>query len=268
MHGINGLYILPFLILHDAFSSVWNFFSRLFSRRRDVKSVSPPIDKTSLAYLENVYIETRKQQFLKTYEKEDPEFFSQNIEKIFYDKRALHEYLKDTNNSLEKVWKTRILIEHTPRGNVFMYYDPYKQAFTYYSDQTTIPYNVINSVAMKYVITYLCRDFFLDDNIVPKEHISRLTPKEEPSTKSTPLNNTSKSPFVKPRTYNAVSGKTDMTVEKVTNRFVHLGKVRNYSVLSKSAVKNANNGFQTSLLASPKLSYEDYKKLKQSTIVM
>lgn len=267
---MNGLYMLPFLILHDAFSSVWNFLSRLFSRTIDVKSLSPPkppIDKTSLVYLESVYVEMRKQQFLKTYEKEDADFFSKNIEKVFYDKTALNECLKDEHNSLEKAWKTRILIEHTPRGNVFMYYDPYKQAFTYYSDQTTLPYNVINSVAMKYVITYLCRDFFFDDSVVPKAHISRLTPKEEP-VKPIPLNKTSKSPFVKPKTYNAVSAKTDIVVEKVTNRFVHLGKVRNYSVLTKSAVKNANNGFQTSLLASSKLSYEEYKKLKQSTIVM
>ena len=266
MYGINALYFLPFLILHDAFSKIWNFISRFFAKARDAKSLPRPIDKTSLAYLEKEYIEMRTRNFLKTYEKEDAEFFSQNIEKVFYDKNDLNECLRDEHNSLEKGWKTRILIEHTPRGNVFMYYDPYKQAFAYYSDQTTIPYNVINSVAMKYVITYLCRDFFLDDAIVPRCHISRLTPKEDP-VKPLSINN-SKSPFVKPKTYNAVSGKTNVTPEKITNRFVHLGKVRNYSVLSKSVVKNANNGFQTSLLASPKLSYEDYKKLKQTTTVL
>jgi hypothetical protein len=265
MYGINGLYFLPFLILHDAFSTVWHFISRLFGKSRE-RLQSTAVDKTSLVYLENVYVETRKQQFLRTYERKDPAFFSQTIDKVFYDKTALNQILTDENNSLEKTWKTRILIEYTPRGNVFMHYDPYKQAFAYYSDQTVIPYHVMNAVAMKYVITYLCRDFFIDDAIVPKEHVSRLMPKEEPA-KCIPAT-AEKSPFVKPKTYNSVSNKTDSRVEKVTNRFVHLGKVRNYSVLSKPEVKNANNGFQTALLVSPKLSYEEYKKLRQQTTVI
>lgn len=267
MYGINGLYYLPFLILHDAFFTVWRFLSSVFGKSRETPSLPAPpaIDKTSLAYLENEYIHARKQQLLRTYEK-DAAFFSQNIEKVFYDKPALNELLKDENNSLEKVWKTRILIDHTPRGNVFMYYDPYKQAFSYYSDQTVIPYQVINAVAMKYVITYLCRDFFLDDSVVPKEHVSPLFSNDEPAKRV--VNTTSKLPFVKPKTYNSVSNKTDVTVEKVTNRFVHLGKVRNCNILSKSNIKNANNGFKTALLASNKLSYEEYKKMKHKTTVL
>jgi hypothetical protein len=118
---------------------------------------------------------------------------------------------------------------------------------------------------MKYVITYFCRDFFIDDAFVPKEHVSPLLTKDEPAKRSP--NITGKSPFIKPKTYNSVSNKTDITVEKVTNRFVHLGKVRNYNVLSKTAVKNANNGFKTSLLASNKLSYEEYKKLRQTAAI-
>lgn len=269
MHGINRLYFLPFLILHDAFSNVWKFFSRFFGKTTPASAVAVAVDKTSLAYLEKEYIEMRKRNFLKTYENEDTAFFSQNIESAFYDKSKLCELLRDEHNLLEKGWKTRILIEHTPRGNVFMHYDPYKPAFAYYSDQTTIPYPVINAVAMKYVITYLCRDFFIDNSIVPKEYISRLTPKDEQVKPSKPISSSSsKSPFVKSKMYNDVSGKTDAAQEKITNRFVHLGKVRNYDVLSKSVLKNGNNGFKTSLLPSNKLSYEDYKKMKQSTTVL
>lgn len=239
----------------------YQLISRILNKSRDTPSL-PPIDKTSLAYLETEYVDTRKKQFLKTYEKEGSRaYFSTNIERVFYDPKALNELLTDETNSLEKAWKTRILIEHTPRGNVFMFYDPYKQAFSYYSDQTVIPYQVMNAVAMKYVITYLCRDFFMDDSVVPKEDVSPLFVREEPKRVAP---KTEKSPFVKPKTYPSVSTKTDIAIEKVTNRFVHLGKVRNYELLSKSQVKqNANNGFQTSLLASNKLSYEEYKKLRQ-----
>jgi hypothetical protein len=266
MHGMNGLYFLPFLIIRDLIDSVKKWFSQWFEQKKTVKPVEKK-DTTSLIYLETTYEEKCKDKFLKTYEKEGTNF-SVNIDPEFYDKKLLSSILEDVDNHLEKKWKTRMLIEHTPRGNVIMYYDAFKQAFAYYSDQAAMPYHVINAVAMKYVTTFLCRDFFLDDGVVPKDKISRLTPKEEPkpaiSTTTTTIQ--SKSPFIKPKNYHAVSGKTELSKkvqEKVTNRFVHLGKIRNLTIMQKAVRPNANNGFQTSLLPETKLSYEEYKKLKQ-----
>lgn len=268
MHGMNGLYFLPFLIICDLIDSVKKWFSQWFEQKKTAKPVEKK-DTSSLMYLETMYEDKCKHRFLKTYEKDDTDF-SVNIEPAFYDKKLLSTILEDENNSLETTWKTRMLIEHTPRGNVVMYYDAFKQAFAYYSDQAAMPYHLINAVAMKYVTTFLCRDFFLDDGVVPKDQISRLTPKEE----TKPANSTttattipSKSPFMKAKNYNAVSGKTELSKkipEKVTNRFVHLGKIRNLKLLKKPAVVNANNGFPTSLLPSAKLSYEEYKKLKEN----
>ena len=71
--------------------------------------------------------------------------------------------MQDNLNYLEKKWKTRVLIEYTPRGNIIMYYNPYKMGFSYYCDSTGIPYPILNAVAMKFVIMFNCRDFFIDE---------------------------------------------------------------------------------------------------------
>jgi flagellar biosynthesis GTPase FlhF len=72
---------------------------------------------------------------------------------------------------LELQWKRRLLHESTPRGNIIMYYDIYKQAFTYVSDQQ-MNYDILNACAMKYVRIFRCLDFFVDVNILPSGYIS------------------------------------------------------------------------------------------------
>ena len=73
-----------------------------------------------------------------------------NVEKEFYTKETYNNALEQENNILESNWKKRILIENTPRGNVYMYYDAYKLGFSYYSDTSSLSYNLLNAVAMKY----------------------------------------------------------------------------------------------------------------------
>jgi hypothetical protein len=93
--------------------------------------------------------------------------FSSNIEPEIYDKTRLNEILFYDDNVLEKAWKRRILIENTPRGNIYMYYDIFKCGFAYYADQTGIPYTILNAVAMKYVMIFFCRDFYMDEATIP-----------------------------------------------------------------------------------------------------
>ena len=97
-----------------------------------------------------------------------------NIDCAFYLKELYKEAIKEQNNALEKIWKQRIIIVATPScGNVIMFFDPYKGGFAYYSDQS-MPYPLLNAVAMKYVVMYRCRDFFLDETVVPADSPSPL----------------------------------------------------------------------------------------------
>jgi len=97
---------------------------------------------------------------------ENNEKNNENIDKIVYLKSDFFEVLSDPKNRLEPVWKKRILIENTPRGNIYMYYDIFKHGFAYYSDQTGIPYPILNAVAMRYVTVFRCMDFFFDETIL------------------------------------------------------------------------------------------------------
>ena len=70
----------------------------------------------------------------------------------------------------------KILTEKTMETfrTVDMFYDVYKQGFAYYSDQNSLPYSVLNGAAMKYVIMFGCRDFYMDENFLPNDYICPL----------------------------------------------------------------------------------------------
>jgi len=84
----------------------------------------------------------------------------------------------DLPPDLETVWKQRVLLENTPKGNVCMFYDLYKQAFAYHSD-SQISYDVLNACAMKYTRIYACYDFFADTLLRDKNPFCEMKEEEE-----------------------------------------------------------------------------------------
>jgi len=77
-----------------------------------------------------------------------------------------------------KKFKNKYIIEHTPLGNVLLFYNHDKLAFEYYSD-LTIPYRYLDSVARKYVLTYNYRPLYIDMEEELKECEKRLQEKEK-----------------------------------------------------------------------------------------
>ena len=217
------------------------------------------------------YIEPLKLKFLQTFQEDNTHSWNSNIEDEVKDKDQLNEALKNPNNELEKKWRSRILIENTPRGNVIMFYDLYKQAFSYYCDQARMPYDVMNVVAMKYVLTFHCRDFFVDSNVLPEKKSSPLDEKREDTVNKIVgdgniiTSKHDKSAFAKFKTYNNATKKVGISPEndKVINCFLHLGASRNWSPITKKTKPNPLNGFKTDLVPSSnnnnKMSYLDYK---------
>lgn len=76
-----------------------------------------------------------------------------------------------------KKFKKNYVIEHTPLGNVLMFYNHDKLAFEYYSD-LTIPYRYLETVARKYVVTYNYRPLYIDMEDELKEYEKKLQEKE------------------------------------------------------------------------------------------
>ena len=195
--------------------------------------------------------------------------YNKNIDALFYDRSAYKKLMEESNNFLEKEWKSRILYETTPQGNVIMYYDVYKEGFVYYSDQTGIPYRLLNIVAMKYTITYRCIDFYIDEQFIPNNPSFMITfiRNEEQSEndkkqkirkellsmneKINPLlNHSENSPFVKFKSSSKPNtivsdpiNKIDPVkpINNIRNKFIYMGKVNNFSMIQKPPTNKQKN---------------------------
>lgn len=271
---------------------VTQFVYRVILKRSN--QIEPP----SVLKTETIkYYETAKTKLLNTYNS-DTYNADENIDVLFYDKTQYASEMEIHNNEQERIWKRRVLMDSTPRGNLIMYYDPYKLGFAYYSD-TYLPYHILNAAAMKYVVMYRCRDFFVDELIIPETHPSKIgkmyfvekdAKKESHNSANTAANTVANSSvnssanssvnsavFAQLKNYNKPSGrvstetskttdsKTEVKPEKIKNVFVNLGKIANYSIIQKTPKTFATNGFRTGLLPDVKISWSDYKKMKTNT---
>lgn len=257
---------------------------------------------------EDEYIKLIREKFDGTYcIASNTEKYNENVDPVFLNKLLYDETTKIPDGELEKSWRRRILFEFTPRGNVIMFYDPYKQGFSYYSDQN-ISYAILNAVAMKYVITYRCRDFFMDEQIVPEEFISRileLSKKEEQEKKKDHKKivdqiDTKSGPFAKFKSYVKPSDpiiasaliKNKINLPKmgdlrtqspivnkdlVKNKFIHLGKTMNWNILKPLEKKNSVTYPKTSLLSSLEnnsevqtrvFSYKNFKAIREPMVTL
>jgi len=168
---------------------------------------------------------------------------SSNICFLFYKKNAFQEYMKNPNTNIEKTWKSRIQITSTPRGNIIMFYDAYKLGFSYYCDQNVVSYDILNAVAMKYVMLYNCAHFFIDELVLPEDI-------ETPLNIHYILENTSSTRTNKQaqiNTFKQINKKPQQQKKDILrNKFIYLGTLRNFSICQKS--EPVNTGFKSSLL--------------------
>jgi len=155
----------PFSLFNNLFT-VFKCVSQLFFVKKP--RLTSPIDPIFS------FIISRHRKFSRTFQPDNYNNFSSNIDAVFYKRKELYQIMLVENNYLEKEWKSRIMIDTTPRGNIIMFYDVYKQGFAYYSDQNSLPYSVLNGAAMKYVIMFGCRDFYMDENFLPDDFTSPL----------------------------------------------------------------------------------------------
>jgi hypothetical protein len=216
------------------------------------------------------YIKPRKAKLLRTYE--TGLNMNTNIDQRIYNKKTFNELLKDEANDIERLWKTRILYESTPRGTIMMYYDIYKQGFAYYADQNGVPYSILNGMAMKYVVTFFCRDLFFDEETITIERIPPLVKifeDDDKPVKETVNKEKENQPFAKLKNYqntetnpNAKKTVDDKPLEKpkMKNKFISLGKMHNFSVIQRrpKQLKGNSNTRYDGLFAG-KISYKDFK---------
>jgi hypothetical protein len=170
---------------------------------------------------------------------------------------------KDRDIINEDSWsylRNNILMEHTPLGNVIMYYDSVKDTFCYYSDRI-IPYKYIDTVCRKYVIKFKCVKLYfdIDNNIVDNSINTTTQTPTQTQTKEIKEEeeDNNKNIFVKLKSYNksnladGVSGAStakSSDQNRYINRYTYEGKLMNFNMLQKPEKK--------------KFSYLDFKKVK------
>jgi len=228
---------------------------------------TPPIKPKTDAQLQKEYCNQKRatfKRFLNNPNRND------SIDPLFYNKTSYELYMQDQNTHIEKKWKSRILLETTPRGNVLMYYDAYKMGFAYFFDQTSMSHEILNACAMKYVQTFRCSDFFVDEiellqletietkNATIENEITELVKKN---------NNLMNWHYTPLKLTHAVSKSLKNKNENIRNKFMYLGKISNGNCLLLQAPEKKKNSllFKSSLLENMgseqnRLSYRDFKQ--------
>ncbi len=234
------------------------------------------------------YINKNKDQLLKSYTSDKN--MSENIESLFYNKKEYTAFMKNDKNEIETAWKTRILYENTPKGSIIMFYDAYKQAFTYYTDQTSMPITILNAVAMKYVIRFFCRDFYYDEDTLKCDKVSdendadneidedtekvfienvyispliKIHNDDEDKKKKELKNILKNAPFARLKSNKKMKEEEEETKkdkkpmkEQSVNRFVSLGKIYNFHILQKKHTQ-----------ANKNTSYDDMFNTSKASII-
>jgi hypothetical protein len=213
-------------------------FSRIWFHFFPKPALEIPKDETLL------FIEKQTDRFLYLFTLPDEErnLWNKNIDDRMYSLDSFQKLMLDETNELEPEWKRRILMVSTPRGNVIMFYDIYKQAFAYVSDQH-MNYPILNACAMKYVEIYNCIDFFIDGNVLPEGFVSPFVLLQEEAEKREKEKQVEKkkemgihlgnAPFAKLKTYKVSDEKQEPVKIQPTNIFRYLGKISNLSLLQK-----------------------------------
>ena len=179
----------------EIFKSIWKWITIVFFYTKNTtinisyminrnmnNYFNPPIIKP--IYKSEPEFETVYKKELAFFKTEPIENANSNIEKDLYDYDKRKTIFSETANETEKRWRSRILIEHTYRGNVIMYFNPYLLSYHYYSDEQIIPYKILEQVATRYVVMFRCKDFFIDVEKRTGNKILDVLQREEDSLKS------------------------------------------------------------------------------------
>ena len=246
-------------------------FKKMYKKVQNMFFLTPIIQKHSKL---KDYINIQNEMFIKLCSQGT---HSSNINETIYDKDTYNEVLKDSNNTLEPYWKSNILMDTLYRDDdvpvlTVMYYDIYKQGFGYIADDNKLSYKALNAMAMKYVKTFHCMDFYFDEKSLTSNN------KELPLLKSVFLDDDKKEKtntndanetnnddvFAKLKPKNKKRNDNDKKEKNyLKNKFIYGGKLLDFCLLKKSKKTKQNNDSDNSNMFGEVLSYKDYKNSKK-----
>tara|TARA_B110000967_G_scaffold207760_1_gene257940 strand:- start:1099 stop:1905 length:807 start_codon:yes stop_codon:yes gene_type:complete len=220
---------------------------------------------------EEIYINKQFEQ-LNKFISSKSDIINTNIDKQIYNN------IENPESELINKWKSNIIFESTPHAYIIMYYDLQKRAFIYYTNDS-IPYNILNSVAAKYVTQFYCVDFFVDSKINYTSQLQKIIEEKEEKEEEKHDKHKQKSnfinsgPFLKKKHKGTQEKIETEKIELIFNKFISNGKTYDFSILQKTNKQNSilnnfksvfiDNFDQEHQLQNNVLSYKEFK-LKQS----
>jgi hypothetical protein len=292
-----GLYLLFgfYCFLHE------NDFFNFFSPKEIDGNLKLELSEKPFVDHEKIFFNKELKTFMKIYEEKEDFNPNENMDEEFYNKNLYKETIIQKNSDFEKKWKSKILNMNSPRGNITMYYDVYKLGFAYFSNHSFIPYEILNTMAMKYVRIFRCRDLFMDDKVTPINCESPLIKLQKEESIQENKNAIEKSgvipidktklrsgPFAKLKNYkldgNPNKKKNDNESENIENMrknpnliynvnlFIHMGKPINFNFIQpipkkniRAHVNNTTNSFNGLFEQEHELQKEamNYKKFRE-----
>lgn len=181
---------------------------------------------------------------------ENKEILASEKKPLRYEDKYLEQYRKLESIELTKEkldgLKNTMIMESTPIGNVIMFYDNQTENFVYYSD-LTIPYRYLEVIGRKYVITFNCKNIFVDMN----EEIKTAEEKKIKHTKSVlevnasnkkETNSNKKDVFTKFKTYNNNVTKEVVSAPPKNNGSTDIKKENDNSIFKEKANRYRSEG--------------------------
>ena len=198
--------------------------------------------------ISGVFIGNFLQKYIE-YTDEKFEEFKEYINYIPYEERYL---LEEADNDDYKLNNNSFVMENTPHGLVIMKYDDDEEGFIYWSNKN-INYVYLETVARKFTKLYKCKNLYIDrnrtlNNINNNENENTNKKSEQEEKKSTTVNRDDihindehfipdKKKEEQPNPFATfkknIKKKTNIKHQKNGCKFIHKGKINEFSILKK-----------------------------------
>jgi hypothetical protein len=166
-----------------------------------------------------------------------------------------------------------VLIEDTPKGQVYMLYNTGTETFDYYTDKVVdITYEMLDTVARLFAITFRCKQICVnykeelqkgERNMLSEIEFDQL--KKELAEKNLTSTTKERSVFAAYKSYNKKTGnnveKKYYILTEKANRFKYKGKISEY----EQSIKKKTDE-ESTLADSIKISYSEFKRLQQEQL--
>tara|TARA_B110000008_G_scaffold278167_1_gene321186 strand:+ start:1095 stop:1748 length:654 start_codon:yes stop_codon:yes gene_type:complete len=155
----------------------------------------------------------------------------------------------DCDIDLDSISKERYITSETPEGYVFMRYNLDEEGFEYWCNNKNIKFKYLETVARKYISTYLCKGIYKDRNVEEESEKEEDKPeKEEEEVEDV---------FVKPKKSTIKNNNKRIVSNVVSNKYIYKGDVNDLTIFKQNIEKEDDK--------KKKLSFSDYKRLLLSS---